>query len=165
VIAPWVNRKDVELAVPKEVRTRMQFVFARKVREALNATHPNADCREQAIIVLPLSLRSPCVTVGSCALLCLFNAFIVRISHFGELQRNVSCLNSTVFENAGYFGLVSTPYRRALWRFRTAILQRHTESEGRHGVAVHQWRCFQGTSVLGGYRTHTTVSIFPLGTR
>ena len=37
VIVPWANRKDVELDVPKEVRTRMQFVFARTVREALDA--------------------------------------------------------------------------------------------------------------------------------
>ena len=37
VIVPWANRKDVELDVPKEVRARMQFVFARTVREALDA--------------------------------------------------------------------------------------------------------------------------------
>ena len=37
VIVPWANQKDVELEVPKEVRTRMQFVFARTVREALDA--------------------------------------------------------------------------------------------------------------------------------
>lgn len=37
VIAPRANRKDVELAVPKEVRARMQFVFSRTVRETLDA--------------------------------------------------------------------------------------------------------------------------------
>ena len=37
MIVPWATRKDVELEVPKEVRTRMQFVFARTVREALDA--------------------------------------------------------------------------------------------------------------------------------
>ncbi|KAI9459929.1 ATP-dependent protease La [Lactarius psammicola] len=37
VIVPWANRKDVEHDVPKEVRARMQFVFARTVREALDA--------------------------------------------------------------------------------------------------------------------------------
>jgi ATP-dependent Lon protease len=37
VIVPWANQKDVELEVPKEVRTHMQFVFARTVREALDA--------------------------------------------------------------------------------------------------------------------------------
>jgi ATP-dependent Lon protease len=37
VIVPWANRKDVELDVPKEVRTYMRFVFARTVREALDA--------------------------------------------------------------------------------------------------------------------------------
>ena len=35
---PWANRKDVELDVPKEVRARMQFVFARMVGESLDAT-------------------------------------------------------------------------------------------------------------------------------
>ena len=37
MIVPWANRKDVEHDVPKEVRARMQFVFARTVREALDA--------------------------------------------------------------------------------------------------------------------------------
>ncbi|KAH9039661.1 Lon protease C-terminal proteolytic domain-containing protein [Lactarius pseudohatsudake] len=37
VIVPWANRKDVEHDVPKEVRARMQFVFARTVREVLDA--------------------------------------------------------------------------------------------------------------------------------
>jgi ATP-dependent Lon protease len=37
VILPWVNRKDVEHDVPKDVRARIQFVFARTVREALDA--------------------------------------------------------------------------------------------------------------------------------
>jgi len=37
VILPWANRKDVEYDVPKEVRARMQFVFARTVREVLDA--------------------------------------------------------------------------------------------------------------------------------
>jgi ATP-dependent Lon protease len=37
VILPWANRKDVEHDVPKEVRTRTQFVFVRTVREALDA--------------------------------------------------------------------------------------------------------------------------------
>jgi len=37
VILPWANRKDVEHDVPKEVRARIQFVFARTVREALDA--------------------------------------------------------------------------------------------------------------------------------
>ncbi|KAH9177264.1 Lon protease C-terminal proteolytic domain-containing protein [Lactarius sanguifluus] len=37
VIVPWANRKDVEHDVPKEVRARMQFVFARTVRELLDA--------------------------------------------------------------------------------------------------------------------------------
>ena len=36
MIVPWANRKDVEHDVPKEVRSRMQFVFARTVREALD---------------------------------------------------------------------------------------------------------------------------------
>jgi ATP-dependent Lon protease len=36
VIVPCANRKDVELEVLKEVRTQMQFVFARTVREALD---------------------------------------------------------------------------------------------------------------------------------
>ncbi|KAH8987326.1 Lon protease C-terminal proteolytic domain-containing protein [Lactarius akahatsu] len=34
VIVPWANRKDVEHDMPKEVRARMQFVFARTVRES-----------------------------------------------------------------------------------------------------------------------------------
>ncbi|KAH9177271.1 Lon protease C-terminal proteolytic domain-containing protein [Lactarius sanguifluus] len=37
VIVPLANRKDVEHDVPKEVRARMQFVFARTVREVLDA--------------------------------------------------------------------------------------------------------------------------------
>jgi ATP-dependent Lon protease len=37
VILPWGNRKDVEHDVAKEVRARIQFVFARTVREALDA--------------------------------------------------------------------------------------------------------------------------------
>jgi len=37
VILPWANRKDVEHDVPKEVRARMQVVFARTVREVLDA--------------------------------------------------------------------------------------------------------------------------------
>ncbi|KAH9044893.1 ATP-dependent protease La [Lactarius deliciosus] len=37
VIVPWANRKDVEHDVPKEVRARMQFVFARTVHEVLDA--------------------------------------------------------------------------------------------------------------------------------
>ncbi|KAH9029165.1 Lon protease C-terminal proteolytic domain-containing protein [Lactarius pseudohatsudake] len=37
VIVPWANRKDVVHDVPKEVRARMQFVFARTVREVLDA--------------------------------------------------------------------------------------------------------------------------------
>ncbi|KAH9039666.1 ribosomal protein S5 domain 2-type protein [Lactarius pseudohatsudake] len=37
VVVPWANRKDVEHDVPKEVRARMQFVFARTVREVLDA--------------------------------------------------------------------------------------------------------------------------------
>jgi ATP-dependent Lon protease len=37
VIIPWVNWKDVELEVPKVVRTHMQFVLARMVREVLDA--------------------------------------------------------------------------------------------------------------------------------
>jgi ATP-dependent Lon protease len=37
VILPWANRKEVEHDVPKEVRARMQFVFVRTVREALDA--------------------------------------------------------------------------------------------------------------------------------
>jgi ATP-dependent Lon protease len=37
VILPWANRKDVEHDVAKEVRARIQFVFARTVREALDA--------------------------------------------------------------------------------------------------------------------------------
>ncbi len=37
VILPWANRKDVEHDVPKEVRARIQFVFARTVREVLDA--------------------------------------------------------------------------------------------------------------------------------
>ena len=31
VILPWANRKDVEHDVAKEVRARIQFVFARTV--------------------------------------------------------------------------------------------------------------------------------------
>ena len=37
MILPWASRKDVEHDVPKEVRARMQFVFARTVREVLDA--------------------------------------------------------------------------------------------------------------------------------
>jgi ATP-dependent Lon protease len=37
VILPWANKKDVEHDVPKDVRARMQFVFARTVCEALDA--------------------------------------------------------------------------------------------------------------------------------
>ena len=37
MILPWANRKDVEHDVAKEVRARIQFVFARTVREALDA--------------------------------------------------------------------------------------------------------------------------------
>jgi ATP-dependent Lon protease len=37
VILPWANRKDVEHDVAKEVRARIQFVFARTVREVLDA--------------------------------------------------------------------------------------------------------------------------------
>ena len=37
VILPWGNRKDVEHDVAKEVRARIQFVFARTVREVLDA--------------------------------------------------------------------------------------------------------------------------------
>ena len=37
VILPWANRKDVEHDVPKEVRARIHFVFARTVREVLDA--------------------------------------------------------------------------------------------------------------------------------
>ncbi|KAH9022773.1 ATP-dependent protease La [Lactarius pseudohatsudake] len=37
VIVPWANRKDVGHDMPKEVRARMQFVFARAVREVLDA--------------------------------------------------------------------------------------------------------------------------------
>ncbi|KAH9022790.1 Lon protease C-terminal proteolytic domain-containing protein [Lactarius pseudohatsudake] len=37
VVVPRANRKDVEHDVPKEVRVRMQFVFARTVREVLDA--------------------------------------------------------------------------------------------------------------------------------
>jgi len=51
VIVPWANWKDVEHEVPKEVRTRMQFVFAlgRGVRRDVAVAHAHADCREQAI--------------------------------------------------------------------------------------------------------------------
>jgi hypothetical protein len=45
VIVPWANRKDVEHDVPKEVRARMQFVFARTVREALDAALAKGRCR------------------------------------------------------------------------------------------------------------------------
>ena len=49
-IMPWANLKDVKLDVPEEVRARMQFVFARTVREALDATFgegvlPVVECR------------------------------------------------------------------------------------------------------------------------
>ena len=37
VIVLCANWKDVELEVPKEVRTRMQFVLAQAEREALDA--------------------------------------------------------------------------------------------------------------------------------
>lgn len=37
VILPWANRKDVKLDVPEEVRNSMTFVFAKTVREALEA--------------------------------------------------------------------------------------------------------------------------------
>ncbi|KAI0263695.1 Lon protease C-terminal proteolytic domain-containing protein, partial [Russula aff. rugulosa BPL654] len=37
VILPWANRKDVEHDVAKEVRVRIQFAFARTVREVLDA--------------------------------------------------------------------------------------------------------------------------------
>ena len=37
VILPWANRKHVDYDVPKEVRARMQFEFARTVREVLDA--------------------------------------------------------------------------------------------------------------------------------
>jgi ATP-dependent Lon protease len=37
VILPWANRKDVERDVAKEVRGRIQFMFAKTVREALDA--------------------------------------------------------------------------------------------------------------------------------
>jgi len=37
VVLPWANRKDVEHDVAKEVRARIQFVFARTVREVLDA--------------------------------------------------------------------------------------------------------------------------------
>jgi ATP-dependent Lon protease len=36
-ILPWANRKDVEHDAAKEVRARIQFVFARTVREVLDA--------------------------------------------------------------------------------------------------------------------------------
>jgi hypothetical protein len=36
VIQPWANRKDAEHDVAKEVRGRIQFVFARTVREVLD---------------------------------------------------------------------------------------------------------------------------------
>jgi ATP-dependent Lon protease len=37
VILPWANRRDVEHDVTREVRGRIQFVFARTVREVLDA--------------------------------------------------------------------------------------------------------------------------------
>ena len=37
VIKPWANRKDAEHDVAKEVRGRIQFVFARTVHEVLDA--------------------------------------------------------------------------------------------------------------------------------
>lgn len=37
VILPWANRKDVKYDVPEEVRNSMTFVFAKTVREALEA--------------------------------------------------------------------------------------------------------------------------------
>ena len=36
VIQPWVNRKNAEHDVAKEVRGHIQFVFARTVREVLD---------------------------------------------------------------------------------------------------------------------------------
>lgn len=53
VIVPWANRKDVEHDVPKEVRARMQFVFARTVREALDAAFGEG--------TLPWRTRAPVV--------------------------------------------------------------------------------------------------------
>ncbi|KAI0370857.1 ATP-dependent protease La [Pilatotrama ljubarskyi] len=37
VILPWANRKDVEHDVPPEIRSEMQFVFARTMEEVLDA--------------------------------------------------------------------------------------------------------------------------------
>ncbi|KAI0668849.1 ATP-dependent protease La [Trametes maxima] len=37
IILPWANRKDVEHDVPPEVRSAMQFVFARTMEEVLDA--------------------------------------------------------------------------------------------------------------------------------
>lgn len=37
VILPYANRKDVEHDVPVEIRREMEFVYARTVRDALDA--------------------------------------------------------------------------------------------------------------------------------
>ena len=37
MILPWANRKDVEHDIVKKVRGRIQFVFARTVRDVLDA--------------------------------------------------------------------------------------------------------------------------------
>jgi ATP-dependent Lon protease len=37
VILPWDNRKDVDHDVALEIRSEMEFVFVRTVREALDA--------------------------------------------------------------------------------------------------------------------------------
>jgi ATP-dependent Lon protease len=37
VVLPWANRKDVAHDVPPEVRAAMRFVYARTLREALDA--------------------------------------------------------------------------------------------------------------------------------
>ena len=37
MILPWANRKDVGRDVAKEVRVHIQFVFARTMREVLDA--------------------------------------------------------------------------------------------------------------------------------
>lgn len=41
VILPYANRKDVEHDVPMEIRREMEFVYARTVRDALDAAFGN----------------------------------------------------------------------------------------------------------------------------
>jgi hypothetical protein len=45
VTVPWVNRKDVELGVPKEVHACVQFVFARTVWEHSMPRLAKGHCR------------------------------------------------------------------------------------------------------------------------